>query len=112
MTKIQPAEQIKTMAIQALNDLKAIDITILPVSNLTSMTDYMIICSGTSDRHVKALANSVQIEAKKANFIVKAEGEKAGEWILLDLGDVIVHVMLPKTRAFYNLEGLWQSDPA
>lgn len=112
MSTKNPVEQLKNLVVNSLEDLKGIDIKILPVSHMTSLTDYMIICSGTSERHVKALANNVVVEAKKADFNVKSEGEKDGEWILLDLGDVIVHSMLSKTREFYNLEGLWQNGNA
>lgn len=103
-------DALKDLAVKALEDLKAIDITVLPVASMTSITDFMVICSGTSDRHLKAIANSVIVEAKKMGIEVKSEGENSGDWLLIDLGDVIVHVMLPKAREFYNLEGLWQAD--
>lgn len=94
--------------IAALDDLKAVNVLNLDVRPLTSMADTMIIASGTSSRHVKALADNVQEKVKEAGFRpVGVEGERDAEWILVDLGGVIVHVMLPATRAFYDLERLW-----
>lgn len=98
-------------AFNALADLKAQNVVTLDVRPLTSMTDIMIIASGTSTRHVKALADEVQVKAKAAGFMpVGMEGEKEGEWVLIDLAGVIVHVMLPATRALYDLERLWGSQ--
>ena len=112
MSTKDTVEQLKDLVVNSLEDLKGIDIKVLHVSDMTSLTDYMIICSGTSERHVKALSNNVAVEVKKAKFNIRSEGEKDGEWVLLDLGDVIVHTMLPKTREFYDLEGLWQNSDA
>lgn len=102
-------EQIINLATQALNDLKAIDVVTIDIQELTTIADTMIICTGRSSRHVVSLAESVITEAKKQrlNFI-KMEGQHEGEWVITDLGDVIVHVMLPSTREFYNLEDLWE----
>lgn len=101
-------EQMKQLAITALEDLKAQDIQVLDVRGMTSITDVMIVASGTSDRHVKALADNVVEAVKKQGAEpVGVEGEGTREWVLVDLGDVIVHVMHPQTRAFYNLEKLW-----
>lgn len=100
----------KHIAIDALNDLKALDLIILDVRGLTTITDYMIICSGRSSVHVKSLAENVAMKAKQHHTpYVHMEGDKEGEWVIIDLADVIVHVMQPTTRAFYNLEDLW--DP-
>lgn len=103
------SEELREIAINALEDLKGIDITAMDVRSLTSIADYMIICTARSSRHAKALAESVSVKAKenKATF-VRTEGEGDGEWILVDLGDVVVHVMLVNARAFYSLEDLWE----
>ena len=100
--------ELTALVVAALDDLKAVDVKVLDVRELTSITDNMIIASGNSNRHVRALADSVVERAKKAGqkpFGV--EGERSGEWVLVDLEDVVVHVMLPRIRAFYNLEKLW-----
>lgn len=95
-------------ALDALDDLKAKDVISLDVRSLTSLADVMVIASGTSSRHVKSLADNVLEKVKAAGFRpLGQEGERDGEWILIDLAGVIVHVMLPATRAFYDLERLW-----
>jgi ribosome silencing factor RsfS/YbeB/iojap len=92
----------------ALDDLKAQNVTVLDVRKLTDVTDTIVIASGTSDRHVKSLAGSVYEKAKQAGFRpIGIEGEQEGEWVLVDLQDAIVHVMLPRVREFYGLEKLW-----
>ena len=102
-------EEIRDLAINALDDLKGQDIVTMDVRTLTSITDYMVICTGRSTRHVKALADSVSTKAKELGVgFVRTEGERESEWILVDLGDVVVHVMLPATRSFYSLEDLWE----
>lgn len=104
------AEALKTLAVQALEDLKAVDIKVLDVRGKTSVTDYMIVASGNSTRQVKALADHVIEQAKAAGVRpLGSEGESAAEWILVDLGDVVVHVMHPQTRDFYHLEKLWEA---
>lgn len=108
-------EQLKKLAIDALEAMKARDITVLDVREISTITDYMVIASGTSTRQVKALAASVAENAKEHGCIpLGIEGEQVGEWALVDLADVVVHVMLPEVRAFYNLEKLWgeASQPA
>lgn len=103
-------EELKTLAVDALEELKAEDITVLDVHELTSITDYMIICSGRSSRHLHSIADNVAVQAKKhKQQPLGIEGKNSNDWVLVDLGDVVVHVMLPKTREFYDLEKLWQS---
>jgi ribosome-associated protein len=108
-----PGADLARLVVRALQDLKAQDVRVLDVSALTSIMDVMVIASGTSNRHVKALSDSV-LEASKAAGIrpIGVEGEATSDWILIDLGDVVVHVMLPRTRSFYNLEKLWSVGEA
>jgi ribosome-associated protein len=102
------SEQLCTLVVDALDDVKAQDIVKLDVRRMTQVTDYMIVASGTSNRHVKALIENVAEKAKEAGCRpIGIEGEEGGEWVLLDLQDALVHVMLPKVREFYNLEKLW-----
>jgi len=107
------SEQLCALAVDALEDVKAQDIVKLDVREMTTVTDYMIVASGTSSRHVQALADNVAEKATLAGHKpIGVEGEQGCEWILLDLQDVLVHVMLPKVREFYNLEKLWSLGPA
>jgi ribosome-associated protein len=102
------SEQLCKLVVAALEDVKAQEITVLDVRDMTAVTDYMIVASGTSNRHVKALAATVAEKAKAAGHRpIGVEGEEGGDWVLLDLQDALVHVMLPKVRDFYNLEKLW-----
>jgi len=104
-------DELKQLAINALQDLKAEDITVLDVKDKTSIADWLVVVTGSSSRHVKSLANNVIIEAKKAGKPpLGIEGENDGEWVLVDLGDVIVHVMQQQVREFYDLESLWSVD--
>ena len=92
----------------ALHDLKADNVHVLDVRHLTTVTDTMVIASGRSDRHVRAIAGAVVEHVKKAGYRpLGVEGERSGEWVLVDLADLVVHVMLPRVREFYNLEKLW-----
>ncbi len=103
-------EKLKQTALTALTDLKAIELVVLDVRSLTTITDYMIICTGSSSRHVKSLADTVSQKAKAAGAtFVHTEGTEEGEWIVVDLGDVVVHVMQAATREFYSLEDLWET---
>jgi len=96
------------LVVDALDELKAQSIKCMDVRHLTSVTDVMVIATGRSDRHVRALADSVVESCKRAGEQpLGVEGQEAGEWVLVDLSDVVVHVMLPKVREFYNLEKLW-----
>jgi len=104
-------EELKALVVDALEEVKANDISVLDVRGKTSVTDFMVIASGTSNRHVKSLADHIVETAKKNGCKpLGKEGEESSEWVLIDLGDVIAHVMLPSTRQFYDLEKLWQVD--
>ena len=108
-----PLNELKQIIIDALEDLKAIDIKSIDVSGFASFTDLMIIASGTSTRQVKALADKVSVKCKEAGMKpLGIEGERDAEWILVDLGDAVVHIMLPQVREFYDLEKLWTMDVA
>ena len=97
---------------EALEDVKAKDILAIDVSLISNVADAIVIASGTSTRHIKALADNVAEEARKAGFRpLGVEGERDAEWILIDLGFVVVHVMLPTARRFYDLESLWRAAP-
>lgn len=101
-------ESLKAIVLNALSEGKANDVNCLDVKQLTDITDHMIIASGTSTTHVRSISDRVLKDAKNKDYLpIGIEGEKEADWILIDLGDVIVHVMLPGTRAFYNLEKLW-----
>ncbi len=103
------AKELKCLVIDALEDIKAEDIQVLDVTEMTDVTDLMIIATGKSTRQVKALANEVSQQAKAAGQQpLGVEGDDVGDWALVDLGDVIVHIMTPQTRTTYNLEKLWQ----
>jgi len=101
-------ETLRALIIDALEERKAVDLTILDVTGVASFTDLMIIASGQSNRQVKALADNVVEKAQESNIRpIGIEGEQSAEWILVDFGDVVVHVMSPEQRSFYNLEKLW-----
>lgn len=106
------SEELCELIIATLDDGKAQDIVTLDVKKMTSVTDYMIVASGTSNRHVRALAESVSTKTREAGHRPSSvEGEEGSEWVLLDLQDALVHVMLPRVREFYNLEKLWSLRP-
>lgn len=96
------------MILSALEDMKALEIKVLDVRGLTDITDFMVIASGTSDRHVRAVAERVVEKTKEAGFRPHGvEGKQDSDWVLIDLHEMIVHVMLPRVREFYGLEKLW-----
>ena len=102
------SDQLLKIVMTALEDMKGVDIRVIDVRDLTSITDRMVIVSGTSTRHVKALAENVVLESKKNGYKpLGVEGENVAEWVLVDLADVVVHVMMPEIRDFYALEKLW-----
>lgn len=102
---------MKDAVVNAIEDIKGFDITVLDVTKLTSMTNYMIICSANSSRQTKAIADNIYVELKAKGYHPRGlEGEKEGEWVLVDLGEAIVHIMIPATRAYYNLEQLWGGE--
>jgi ribosome silencing factor RsfS/YbeB/iojap len=104
--KLKPS--LKTVVINALDDMKALEIKVLDVRGLTDIADWMVIASGTSDRHVRSVAQRVVERTKEAGFRPHGvEGQQDGDWVLIDLNEMIVHVMLPRVREFYGLEKLW-----
>lgn len=104
-----PSEQLVHLVIDALEDLKAQDIVTIDVRDKTGITDYMLIATGSSSRQVKALADNVLEKTKEQGVRpIGSEGLESGEWGLIDLGNVVVHVMQPATRQFYDLERLWR----
>lgn len=110
--KIESSSELKRVIVDALDNMKGQDIAVFDVRHLTSVTDHMVIATGRSDRHVRSLANAV-LERCRAHGSQPAgiEGEAGGEWVLVDMMDVVVHVMQTKARDFYNLEKLWSLDP-
>ena len=108
---MQTPEQLKDLICEALDDIQAQDVNVLEVTEISSFTDYMIIATGRSDRHVKAVADAVmeKLLEHKIKPIGK-EGMDTAQWILLDFDDAIVHVMRQETREFYDLEGLWGEE--
>ena len=104
--------KLQKIAVAALEDIKAKDIEVINTTKVSAMFDRVIIATGDSNRQVKALAKSVHDKVKEAGgTVIGVEGEDAGEWVLVDLGDIVVHVMQPAVRAYYNLEELWKVTP-
>lgn len=105
--------KLQKIVVSALEDIKGRDIEVINTTKLTAMFDRIVIASGDSNRQVKALARNVQEKAREAGAeVISVEGEDNGEWVLVDLGDIVVHVMQPAVRNFYNLEELWEASPA
>ncbi len=104
-------EQIRDAVLVALDDSKALEVVVLDVRGKTGVTDYMIVASGNSNRHVRSIADNVVEEMKRRGLPpLGVEGAEAAEWVLVDLGDVVVHVMLPAVRDLYRLERIWGFD--
>lgn len=105
-------KKLQKIAVEALEDIKGRDIEVINTTKLTAMFDCIIVASGDSTRQVKSLARNVHDKVKEAGGeVVSMEGEETGEWVLVDLGSIVVHVMQPAVRAYYNLEELWQTTP-
>jgi ribosome-associated protein len=105
-------DKLTHVVFDALDDLKAVDVRVLDVRDRTSITDVMVIATGSSSRHVKSLANNVVVKAKEQGLQpLGIEGDDVGEWVLIDLGDVVAHVMQAEVRDFYQLEKLWEIEP-
>jgi ribosome-associated protein len=106
------AQELKDFIVDALENLKAKDIAVVDVSDRTSVTDFMVIASGTSNRHVRSIAEQVVTESKAQGIRPpNVEGGANSDWVLVDMGDVVVHVMLPATREFYDIERFWRDAP-
>jgi len=109
--KKETASPLQTAVATALDDMKAVNVKMLDVRGVSDFADTMVIASGNSDRHVRSIADRVVEKAKAAGVRpLGVEGARDGEWVLVDLNDVIVHVMLPRAREFYGLELLWETD--
>lgn len=111
MNKQIQAERIRQLATDAIEDLKGQHLVCLDISEMSTIADFMLVVTGTSNRHVKSLAEEVSKRCKAAGVRVRVEGEEQAEWVLIDLGDVIVHVMLAPIRKLYDLESLWKLAP-
>ncbi len=102
--------ELQAFVLDKIEDMKARDIQVIDVKGKSPISDTMIICTGTSRTHVKSISNHLSLEAKRAGLnLLGSEGKGDNEWVLVDLGDIIVHVMLQETRDFYQLEKLWQN---
>ncbi|MEQ1767867.1 MAG: ribosome silencing factor [Methylotenera sp.] len=108
VTAVNYLDTMKQAVVDAIEDIKGFDINVMDVRKLTSMTSYMIVASANSSRQAKAVADNVREKLKEKGYHIRGtEGEKEGEWVLVDLDDIVVHIMVPTTRAYYNLEQLW-----
>jgi ribosome silencing factor RsfS/YbeB/iojap len=111
--KVKAPPALTQVVLAALEDMKAVNVKAMDVRGITDITDMMVVASGTSDRHVKSIADRVVQRCKEAGYRpLGIEGERDGEWVLLDLNDVVLHVMLPRVREFYALEKLWENGAA
>jgi ribosome-associated protein len=106
------SEEMKEVVLNALEDMKAKDVSIIDVKGRTSVTDYMIIASATSSRHVSSVAENLVTEIKKhGGRSLGVEGGEGSDWLLVDLGDIVVHIMMPSAREYYDLERFWKTSP-
>jgi ribosome-associated protein len=106
------APPLLKLVVAAIEDIKGLDLRVMDVMPLTTITDHMVVCTGTSNRHVKSIAENIMVKAKAQGYRpLGVEGLDAGEWVLVDLGDVVAHVMQAQTRIFYQLEKLWDVPP-
>jgi len=106
-------DELKDLVINAVEDLKAFDINLVNVQGRSSVTDVLLFASGRSDRQVKSIANNVIAEVKKVGIQpLGVEGLNTGDWVLVDLGDLVLHVMLPQVRDYYGIERMWEADEA
>jgi ribosome-associated protein len=113
VARVKARPTLRDVVLGALAELKALDVRALDVRGITDITDTMVVASGTSDRHVKSIADRVLQRCKEAGFRPYGmEGERDGEWVLVDLQDIVLHVMLPRVREFYALEKLWEGGAA
>lgn len=105
--------RLEAIVIDALEDIKAKDIEVINTGKLTSLFDRIVVASGDSNRQTRALARNVQEKVREAGgHVISVEGEESGEWVLVDLGDIVVHIMQPAVRSYYNLEELWSAPQA
>lgn len=108
-TNTRKDEKLAGLIVETLEEMKAENVVSLNVSHLTTLTDYMIVASGRSDRHVRSIAEALLERCDEAGVEpLGVEGQEGGEWVLVDLADAIVHIMLPRVREFYNIESLWE----
>ena len=113
MTRLMDVRKLQKIAVGALEDIKARDIEVINTTKLSSLFDRIIVASAASARQTKSLARSVQDKVLAAGGrVLGMEGEETGEWIVVDLGDIVVHIMQPAVRSYYNLEELWAARPA
>jgi ribosome-associated protein len=104
---------LESVVTAALDDMKAVNVKVMDVRGLTDIADIMVVASGNSDRHVRSIADRVIEKAKESGVRpLGVEGAREGEWVLVDLQDIVVHVMLPRVREFYSLERMWETEPA